>query len=136
MSTIDPHAALVYTMMIVSAAEGEISDKELDAIGRLVRHLPVFQGFDPERLIPLGSDCAELLRREDGLDQALEQIRDGLPPKLRDTAYALACDVAAADNKVTQEELRLLEMLRHQIGVERLTAAAIEKAAGARFARL
>ena len=61
-------------------------------------------------------------------------IRDALPEKLRETAYALACEVTAADRVIAQEELRLLELLRHGLQVPRLSAAAIERAASARYA--
>jgi len=50
--------------------------------------------------------------RENGLDRLIKDIKTGLPEKLRETAYALACDVAAADARWTQEEARLLELLR------------------------
>ena len=41
----------------------------------------------------------QLLTQEDGLDVALDQIGAALPAPLRETAYALACDVAAADGR-------------------------------------
>jgi len=56
-----------------------------------------------------------------------------LPEKLRETAYALACDVAAADGKVTQEESRFLEMIRFRLNIGRLPAAAIERGSRARY---
>jgi hypothetical protein len=59
-----------------------------------------------------------------------------LPEKLRETAYAIACDVVAVDLTASQEELRLLEMLRHRIGVDRLAAAGIERGARARHMTL
>ena len=61
---------------------------------------------------------------------------EGLPERLHETAYALACDVAAADERISQEELRLLELLRHRLSVGRLPAAAIERGARARHLRL
>ena len=55
---------------------------------------------------------------------------------LHETVYALACDIAAADGKVEIEEMRLLEMFRYVLGVERLAAAAIERGSRARHMRL
>lgn len=133
---IDHHTALVFTMVLVSAAEGLMTDAELDSISRQVRYLPVFRKFDHDRLIAVGRDCADLLRREDGLDLACDMIAEALPQTLRETAYALACDVAAADGTLAEEELRLLEMLRHRLNVDRLVAVAIERAAYARHASL
>lgn len=133
---IDHHAALIYTMVLVSAADREMTDSELQTIGDIVRHLPVFSDYDQGKLAETSRDCAELLNNEDGLDRVLDVILASLPEKLRETAYALACDVAAADGEVSQEELRLLEMLRHSLPVGRLPAAAIERGTKARYTSL
>ena len=124
---IDHHTALIFTMVLVSAAEGEMTDAELDTIGRVVRYLPVFRGFQHEQLTNVGRQCAELLRDEDGLDRATDMIAEALSQPLRETAYAVACEVAAADGALADEELNLLEMLRDRLNVDRLVAAAIER---------
>ena len=133
---IDHHSALIYTMVLVSAAEGVMADSEIETIGRLVRYLPIFRDFDHDSLTEVGRDCTYLLRQEDGLDRACDIIAEALPAKLRETAYALACDVAAADGELAEEELNLLHMLRARLGVDSLIAAAIERGAAARHARL
>ena len=131
---IDQHTALIFTMVLVSAAEGEMTDAELDAIGRQVRYLPVFRGFQHERLTEVGRQCAELLREDDGLDDAFDMIAEALPKRLCETAYALACEVAAADGDLASEELNLLRMLRQRLNLDRLVAAAIERTTYARHA--
>lgn len=130
------HAALIYVMVLVSASDAEMTDEELGAIGENVRYLPVFHDFDLARLNDVTASCIGLLSDTDGLDKALDLIKAALPAKLYETAYAVACDIAAADVKASQEELRLLELLRHKLGVDRLCAAAIERGARARHARL
>ncbi len=129
-------AALIYTMVLVSAADRDMTDAELQMIGDVVRHLPVFKGFDAGDLPRTASQCVDLLSVEKGLEQTLEVITGALPDRLRETAYALACDITAADGEASQEELRVLELLRHRLGLERLVAAAIERGARARFARV
>lgn len=130
---IDHHTALIFTMVLVSAAEGVMTDAELGTIGQQVRYLPVFRGFDHDRLTAVGRECAELLRREDGLDLACDMIAEALSPRLRETAYAVACDVAAADGTLAEEEANLLEFLRRRLSIDRLVAAALERATQARF---
>ncbi|MGB8276262.1 MAG: 2-dehydro-3-deoxyphosphooctonate aldolase, partial [Alphaproteobacteria bacterium] len=49
-----------------------------------------------------------------------------------ETAYAVACDVAASDLHIPDETLRLLEMIRYELNIDRLAAAAIERGARAR----
>ena len=133
---IDPHSALIYTMVLVSAADREMSDSELRAIGDIVKQLPVFRDFDDANLAQTAQDCAEILNAPKGLDSALDLIVEGLPSRLRETAYALACEVAAADGTASQEELRLLELLRHRLEVGRLVSAAIERGVRARHVSL
>ena len=129
---LDHHSALIHTMVLVSASEGRMSDRELNDMGRLVRDLPVFRNFDPDRIVEVGNACAELLTQEDGLDVALDRIGAALPPPLRETAYLLACDVAAADGRPAEAELQMIELIRHRLNIDRLAAAAIERAAQAR----
>ncbi len=129
---LDPHDALIYTMVIVSAADANMSDREMQTIGEIIAHLPAFRGFDRRGLPARLNDCTDLLGREDGLDATLDAIKTALPPNLRETAYAIACDLVAADGEASQEELRVLELLRHRLNVDRLTAAAIERGARAR----
>ena len=133
---LDPHGALIYTMVMVSAADSNMTGAELAIIGEIVGHLPAFRGFDRERMPSVLESCSRLLSREDGLEEAFAEIKQVLPANLRETAYALACDVAAADGEATQEELRVLELMRHRLNIDRLIAAGIERGARARFQTL
>ncbi len=133
---LDPHGALVYTMVIVSAADRDMTDSELDIIGQIVGHLPVFRDFDRDNLPKVLESCMRLLSNGAALDEAFDDIKEALPANLRETAYALACDVAAADGEASQEELRVLELLRHRFNIDRLIAAGIERGARARFQTL
>ena len=133
---LNPHSALIYIMVLVSAADNKMTDRELMQIGEQVRNLPIFQGFDEEKLVPLSEDCAKMLRAPGGLDQVLDLIVASLPAKLSETAYAIACEIAAADLHVEQEELQLLQQLRYSLDLDRLTAAAIERGVRARYTTL
>lgn len=133
---LDPHGALIYTMVIVSAADSDMTDTELAIIGGIVGHLPAFRDFDREDLPRVLEACSQMLSRDNGLEEAFAEIRDALPANLRETAYAVACDVAAADGEATQEELRALELIRHWLNVDRLVAAGIERGTRARFQTL
>jgi hypothetical protein len=133
---LDPHGALIYTMVIVTGAESRISAAERNIIGDIVGHLPVFRTFDRGKLAGHLNECAELLSREDGLEATVDAITAALPPRLRETAYAIACDLIASDGAATQEELQLLELMRERFEVDRLIAAAIERGARARFQKI
>lgn len=133
MQAISHHAALVYVMVLVSAADGSMSEKELRTIGGLTKHLPVFRGFDEDRLVTVAQECAAILAESDGLDAVLGLVRNNLPDHLHETAYWLALEVALTDSRVMLEEIRVLELIRRTLSVDRLVAAALERGARARY---
>ena len=53
-------------------------------------------------------------------------IREALPERLNETAYALACDVVTSDGRHSQTELRMLQEVCEELKIDRLHAAAIE----------
>ena len=110
-----------------------MTDAEMSVIGDIVGHLPIFRDYDRSKLMPTLNAFAETLTHENGLEEAFEAIRSALPAKLRETAYALACDVVASDREASQEELQVLEAIRHRLHIDRLIAAGIERGARARF---
>lgn len=136
MSKPTPQEALVYLMVILSASDRDVGDEELARIGAIVRTLPVFQGFEQARTLAVAQDCQRLLQEEAGLAGVLDLITEALSPELRETAYALAVDIAAADLDVKLEEDRLLELLRERFDLDRSTGLAIERAARIRHRRV
>lgn len=133
---LSPQDALIATMIVVSAADRDMSDKELKEIGAIVEILPVFDGYDRDKIGGVAQAVVDLLQEDSGLETLLGMIKDAAPVALHETVYAIACDVAAADGEIQIEEVRLLEMVRHTLGIERLAAAAIERGSRARHMRL
>lgn len=133
---VSPQEALIYVMVTMSAADRTMTDNELRRIGGIVQRLPAFADFDIDTLVKVAEDCGELLGGDDSLDSVLDLIAGSLPPKLYDTAYALAVDVAAADLDVSEEELRLLQIIRERLDLDPLVSAAIERGARARFRKI
>ncbi|EAU46053.1 tellurite resistance TerB family protein [Salipiger bermudensis] len=123
---------LVALMIAVSASDQNIRTAELVKIESSVNLLPIFAEYDIDRIRNMSDLVFQLFDQEDGLDALFGLIRDNLPEHLFETAYALACDVAAADGTLREEELRLLEEIRYELNIDRLHAAAIERGARAR----
>ena len=127
-----PQDCLVALMVAVSASDQTIRTAELVKIQNAVNMLPVFAEYDADRTNMVSKLVYDLFGQEDGMDALFGLVRDVLPVRLFETAYALACDVAAADGSLAEPELRLLEEIRHELNVDRLHAAAIERGARAR----
>ncbi|HEX6979306.1 MAG TPA: tellurite resistance TerB family protein [Alphaproteobacteria bacterium] len=133
---VSPHAALIYTMILVSAVDGNMPSDEMRRIGQIVQWWPVFRAYDPEQLIETAQECAVMLQTDGGLDRVLAIIGSSIPSHLRETAYLVACDVAAVDGRVPFVESRMLARIRHVLGLDHLVAAALERAITARHARI
>jgi len=128
--------ALVAVMIAVSVSDESIRTAELLSIEQIVNHLPIFADYDPDRIQRVAKTVFDLFEDEDGLDALFGLITEALPEKLFETAYALACDVAAADGLLRQTELQFLLEVRYQLKIDRLHAAAIERGARARHMTL
>lgn len=127
-----PQDSLVAVMIAISASDENIRTAELLKIQTQVNNLPVFADYDIDRMKTVSQTVFDLFEQEDGLAALFGLIREGLPERLYETAYALACDVAAADGSLAESELRLLEEIRYELNIDRLHAAGIERGARAR----
>ena len=123
---------LVAVMIAVSVSDEDIRTAELVKIQSAVNLLPIFADYDTDRMSWLSETVFDLFEQEDGLDALFGLVRENLPERLYETAYALACDVAAADGTLQESELRLLEEIRYELNIDRLHAAGIERGARAR----
>jgi uncharacterized membrane protein YebE (DUF533 family) len=134
---LDPQEALVCTMVLVAAAEtGGITDREIGVMATIVQTLPVFEGFSTAQLQNAADASVQLLREEEGLAHAAKLIREALEPRLRETAYILACEVVAADSVHGQPILQMLEFLGTALKLDTLLVSALERGTRARYQRI
>jgi tellurite resistance protein len=132
---LDAPEALILTMVLVAAADGGMSDREIGVMSGQVQTLPAFREFTTERLVEATDAAVLLLNEDDGLKLAGRLMRGALSARLRETAYALACEVVAADGTPKPRALDMLEFVRSEIDLDPLIAAAIERGVRARYAR-
>jgi tellurite resistance protein len=132
---LDAPEALVLTMVLVAVADGGMTDREIGVMAGLVQTLPAFHEFTTEQLGTATDAAVRLLNEEDGLQHAGRLMRGALKPRLRETAYALACEVVAADQVPGQRTLEMLELVRDELQLDPLIAAAIERGVRARHQR-
>lgn len=57
-----------------------------------------------------------ILKRE-GPEALMNRAADALPPDLKDTAFANACDLVLADGSVEDEEKAFLDNLQKKLGI-------------------
>ena len=127
-----PEDAVVALLVTISVSDAKVRTAELLAIGRIVDHLPFFGAYDDARIKEVSNIVFDLLAEEDGLDTLWSMVKAALPERFYETAYAMACDVVASDGIARDNELRMLEEMRYELEIDRLSAAAIERAARVR----
>ncbi|WP_158541618.1 tellurite resistance TerB family protein [Pelagibacterium lacus] len=127
--------ALVHIMVMTAVSDKDVTEREMDRFAALIGRWPIFEEFDIARLSEVASACVETINRA-GLDALLNQIAETLEPRLQETAYAIAVEIATVDLTLNQEELRMLEMIRDAFSIDRLTTAAIETSARIRHRKL
>jgi tellurite resistance protein len=127
-----PQEAVIYLMVMASASDGRMSEKELRSIGRVVRSFALFSDADEQGLVDTAEACGALMSSEGGLHKVLTAAAASLPSHLGETAYAAVIDVIAADGGLEMTEIRVLELIRNALNVSDEGAAAIEHSARAR----
>jgi uncharacterized membrane protein YebE (DUF533 family) len=132
---LDAPEALALTMVLVAAADGGMSDREIGVMAGQVQTLPVFRDFTTEQLRTVTDAAVDLLNEEDGLQHAARLMCTALEPRLRETAYALACEVVAANQVTQQRTLEMLAFVRTELRLDPLVVAAIERGVRARHQR-
>jgi len=130
-----PQDALLATTIVTAFADERMTEKEYREIMATINLLPVFVNYDLDRMSGIINVVHDFLDEDEGIESLIGLIKSALPDHLYETAYALACDVAAADGKVALGEMRLLEDLRQGLNLDRLNAAAIERGSRARHMR-
>ena len=133
---LDAPEALILTMVLVAAADGGMSDREIGVMAGQVQTLPAFRDFTREQLDTATDAAVQLLNEDDGLQHAARLVRSALEPRLRETAYALACEVVAANQVTRQRTLEMLDFVRSELHLDPLVASAIERGVRARHQRL
>ena len=86
--TLSAQDALIHLMIVAASSDSAMTEKELVRIQALIGRLPVFEGFDKNRLAAVANACADKLNGPGGLDQVLDDALAVLPKKLQDTATA------------------------------------------------
>jgi tellurite resistance protein len=127
-----PQDALIYAMVTTAAVDRHITEDELARISSIVRELPVFRDFNGDWLVQEAQDCGRILAKPEGVSRVLDLVVATLPAHLRETAFALAAEVAASDLSIEAEETDFLSMLAGALQLDALVCAALARGARAR----
>lgn len=131
-----PQEALIYAMVAAAASDRTIADIEIVRMHSLVRELPAFRAVDDAWFGREAQACGKVLSRPEGVNNVVRLIADALSGPLRETAYALAAEVAASDLALKDDERNFLALLAEGLQLDDLVRAALQRSANVRHLAL
>lgn len=117
-----PADAVMAVAIMGVSADGRLKDREIDSLKSVLVSSPLFEevGDAGEYM-----GCIAAAIADKGRDAVLEEAAALLTPGLRETAYAWAVYMVAADRKVVTAEHRFLGALRKKLGLHGVLAGKI-----------
>ncbi len=108
--------AFAAIMLATVAADGNISDEEVDGFNAVINRMKLFQAQTAAEHKAMIDRLFGSLNRN-GATSLLEKGAGFLPAELRETAFAVAGDFVFADGSVEAEEMAVIEKLQAALQV-------------------
>ncbi len=109
----DPRRFLIEAMVGAIHADGVVDDREVQVLRRLLREHDLFAALPGSTATMLIDMATDAIVFADGARHRIAAIAAALPARTqRLAAYAMACEVCAADQEIATSELQYLASLR------------------------
>jgi tellurite resistance protein len=129
-STDDPRRFLVEAMLGAMEADGEVTEEEVMTLEKNLSSHPLFDGMSGDELSRVTDLAADAIREAGGGKARLEAIAKGLTSRNhRLAAYAMACEICAADRELAEAEIDFLDRLHAALALEDSEAKDVFEAA-------
>jgi tellurite resistance protein len=116
-----PQEAYAAITILAIASDGYLANEELDAITSHLARMHLFHHFRPDTMQRMYAKLFEIMRK-DGADVLLESAKETLPIELRESAFAMCCDLTLADGMMAQDEQAFLLELHQVLEIPKETA--------------
>ena len=126
MTILNPNDALIYSMTLSSAIDGDISDQEILFMKNCINNLPIFKNANSQDLENTLSMFFELLNGDNDPETIIELIMQSLDKDKQHIAYALSVEIMMVEEDFTIEKLRLLELFEKNFQINDLESASIK----------
>lgn len=123
---------LLYGLLLMCAADGDIQAEELVLFRAFVQTLPDFRGRDVDQLL---RKAQSRLKGMTNLEVAVAPLTEIRKPAIRTKLYVLATDLACASGSVEDTEEQLLVQMQRVLGIDDATARKIQEVMVMKYAR-
>jgi tellurite resistance protein len=98
------------------AADGSITQEEAAGLVVALSRMKLYSGHNADRMESMLNKLIGIIKKQ-GLDVLLAASKESLPPELRETAFAVATDLALADGEIASKEKDLLTKLQQVLEI-------------------
>lgn len=106
------------------AADGRISEEECRGIITSILRMKQFQNYNQRQMQKIFDKLVNIIR-DQGVEKLILLTKDNLSPDLRETAFAVAVDLALADGYLNKEEKDILTKIQQNLDIPEDTALKI-----------
>jgi hypothetical protein len=113
---IGPQEGFAGVLLGAAACDGHIADEEVQSLVTILARMRLYQNMTGQRFNSMMDRLLGILKRG-GPQKLLDKAVPAVPPELRETAFAGACDLVLADGVVEESEKQFLNELMHRLEI-------------------
>jgi uncharacterized membrane protein YebE (DUF533 family) len=111
-----PQEGFAGVLLCAAACDGHIGDEEVQSLMTTLARMRLYQNMTSQRFNSMMDRLLGLLKRS-GPEKLSEKAVPAVPPELRETVFAGACDLVLADGVVEDAEKKFLNDLMHRLEI-------------------
>lgn len=98
-------------MLAAVAADGVITEEEANGMVVGMIRMKLYAGYNGNQIGAILNKIVGIIRKQ-GIDALVSQAKESLPQELRETAFAVATDLALADGEIANQEKDILTKIQ------------------------
>lgn len=98
------------------AADGVITEEEANGLVVALIRMKLYAGYNANQMGNMLNKLINIVRKQ-GVEALITLSKDPLPAELRETAFAVAADLALADGEIAEQEKAILTKIQTSLGI-------------------
>jgi len=123
---------ILQLLYLTALSDGELAPIELESIKAKLVTYPLLKTISSNRREKVLSDLLGTLK-DKSTDDLLDEINQGIPSNLKETAYALALEVCAKDLDMHKSELVFMKKVAKIFNLDKEIVNALRKSVNVRY---
>ncbi len=123
---------LVYGMMLMIGADGDLQQEELATLNGFVITLPDFRGKDLREVF---RGAQQALKGKKSVEDAVAALAGIESPAVKKKLYVVAADLALSSGDIDEGEEKLLEQMQKVLGIDDALATKVVEVLALKYQR-